>query len=99
MITEKQVEHVIIPMPHEHFVVLTPNITIIILTIILIVFYVRQSANVRQEIANRQYELDGIYSSISLPNIVSNSCKKPLFNRTKSLMIFQERDSSQYLTK
>jgi hypothetical protein len=89
MITEKQVEHVIIPMPHEHFVILVPNITIIFLTIILIVFYIRQSATIRQRLAERQHHLDNIHSTSSLPNILSNPHPEALSKRTKSLMNFQ----------
>jgi len=85
MITEKQVEHVIIPMPHEHFVILIPNITIIFLTIILIIFYIRQSSNIRQRITYAQHE---IHSTSSLPNIFSNTYPRSLSNRTRSSMTF-----------
>jgi hypothetical protein len=88
MITEKQVEHVIIPMPNEHFVTLVPNITIIFLTIILISFYIRQSANIRQRIVDTQHDVNDIHSTTSLPNILSNSYRKTLSNRTKSIMSF-----------
>ena len=88
MITEKEVEHVIIPMPHEHFVVLIPNITIIFLTVILIVFYIRQSANIRKRIADTQHGLKDVHVTLSLPHILSNPYQRPLFNRTKSLMTF-----------
>ncbi|CAF1036478.1 unnamed protein product [Rotaria sordida] len=88
MITEKQVEHVIIPMPHEHFVVLTPNIIIIFLTIILIVFYIRQSTNIRQRIADRQHDFNDIHSTLSLPNVLSNTYQGSLSNRSQSLMTF-----------
>ncbi|CAF2789461.1 unnamed protein product [Rotaria sp. Silwood2] len=86
MITEKQVEHVIIPMPHEHFVVLTPNITIIVLTLILIVFYIRQSTNIRQRITDRQHNLNDIHSTLSLPHVIPNPYQRSLSNRTQSLM-------------
>jgi hypothetical protein len=89
MITEKQVEHVIIPMPHEHFVILVPNITIIFLTIILIVFYIRQSANIRQRIVDTKHHLNSIHSTSSLPNIHSNTYSRSLSNQTKSLINFQ----------
>jgi hypothetical protein len=85
MITEKQVEHVIIPIPHEHLLVLIPNITIIFLTIILISFYIRQSSNIRQRLTDAQHD---IHSTSSLPNILSNTYSRSLSNRTKSLMTF-----------
>lgn len=62
MITEKQVEHVIIPMPHEHYAALIPNIIIIFLTISLISFYIRQSTNIRQRIDETQYDLHSTLS-------------------------------------
>ena len=89
MITEKQVEHVIIPMPHEHLAILLPNITIIFLTIILIVFYIRQSAAIKKRKINTKHELNDLHSTISLPNIISNPYQRSLSNRTKSLMTVQ----------
>ena len=88
MITEKQVEHVIIPMSNEHFVTLIPNITIIFLTIILIIFYIRQSITMRQRIVDTQHDLNDIHSTSSLPNILTNSYSKTLSNRTRSRMSF-----------
>jgi hypothetical protein len=97
MITEKEVEHVIIPMPHEHFVILAPNITIIFFTAILIVFYIRQSANIRQRITDAQHDLDDIHFTSSLPNIHSKIYPRSLTNRTQSLMSFQQPRYGQLL--
>ena len=91
MITEKQVEHVIIPMPHEHFIILVPNLAIIFLTVILIGFYIRQGASIRQRIADRQNRFSEIHSTASLPNNLYNSISRSLSNKTKSLMNFTER--------
>lgn len=90
MITEKQVEYIIIPMSHEHFVILAPNIIIIFLTIILIIFYIRQSSNIRQEVVNRKNELNSIQATLSLPNIRLNSSNRLSSNKTKSLIIFPQ---------
>lgn len=89
MITEKQVEHVIIPMPFEHFLILIPNLIIIFLTIILIVFYIHQHGHIRKRLSNIHYDIPSISS---LPNIASNSHRKSL---TKSLINFQQQSLSQ----
>lgn len=48
MITDKQVEYVIIPIVHEYLVIVLPNLTILCLMTILIVFYQRQGENLRR---------------------------------------------------
>ena len=88
MITEKQVEYVIIPMPNEHLVTVVPNITIIVLTTILIIFYVRQSAHLRRRVAETQHALSDMHSAASLPNLASSSFRTTFSDRSRSTTSF-----------
>jgi len=49
-ITARDVEHVIIPIAHEHLIILLPNIFIVILTFVLISFYIRQGIDIQRNI-------------------------------------------------
>ena len=88
MITEKQVEHVIIPIPHENFITLVPNVIIIFFTVILIGFYIRQGTSVRQRLVDIKHDIKDTHSTSSLPNMLSNSYPRPLSNKTISVMSF-----------
>ena len=88
MISEKQVEHVIVPMPHDYFVTIVPNIIILLLTVALIVFYKRKSTDVKERRMARHQLTDGIRSTCSLPDLRVDSRQRWLPHRTKSLMLF-----------
>jgi hypothetical protein len=88
MLGENQVEHVIIPMPHEHFVILAPNVIIIFFSAFLIGFYIHQGVIIRQRIDEARLDFNEIHSTSSLPNMISNSYRRSLSKRTKSLMSF-----------
>ena len=84
MITEKQVEHVIIPIPNEYSLTLFPNVIIIVFTLILIIFYIRQSQNLKHQMAETYSTSNTRFSTFSSPNLY----RKRSFNRSKSVTSF-----------
>jgi hypothetical protein len=89
MITEKQVDHVIIPIVHDYLVIVGPNAVILSLTFIFIIVYQRRSAAMKRTIDD-EHTRDELHLLATLFNGNWNSsATSAIAHRTRSFTSFR----------